>query len=227
MTLAGAATPEGPAVAFSVGVLFAVEFLAVRRLWVVTGLLGVVVGLVVGFLVGARFRLWPWKAEWVEAAGTWVGAGVTLLAVLLAWIAFNSEEFARRRAIRREEDTERRRLQLAANRVFCDIRPATGMFFARGDATGSVEQLEIEVNNRSGSVVTDVVCELRLDGSEWSYDIDEPIETDKTVTRKFELEVAHYGQELRANAKFTFSMDGVKWSRPYGQPAVRLTAAAV
>jgi hypothetical protein len=34
MTLAGAATPEGPAVAFSVGVLFAVEFLAVRRLWV-------------------------------------------------------------------------------------------------------------------------------------------------------------------------------------------------
>jgi hypothetical protein len=34
----------------------------------------------VGFLVGARFRLWPWKVAWVEAAGTWVGALATLLA---------------------------------------------------------------------------------------------------------------------------------------------------
>jgi hypothetical protein len=208
------------------GVLgLAVEFRAVRRVWVtvLVGVFGLVLGLTIGFAIGLRKR--AGDPAWLEAIGTWVGAGVTLLAVILAGIVFFSEEFARRRAGRREEDTERKRLQLAADRVFCDIRAASKFAFARGDRTAGVDQLEIEVDNRSGSVVTDVVCELRLDDSEWSYDIDEPIDPYKTVTRGFPLEVGHYGQELRANAKFTFSMDGLKWSRRYGQSAVRLTAA--
>jgi hypothetical protein len=190
---------------------------------VLVGVFGLVLGLTIGSAVGLRER--AGDPAWLEAIGTWVGAGVTLLAVILAGIAFFSEEFARRRASRREEDTERKRLQLAADRVFCDIRTA-GMFaLAIGDKAAGVDQLEIFVNNRSGSMVTDVVCELRLDDFEWSYDINEPIDTGKIVTRGFPLEVGHDGQELRANAKFTFSMDGFKWSRRYGQPAKRLPTA--
>lgn len=150
-------------------------------MWVVTGLLGVVVGLAVGFAVGARFWVRPWNYNWVEAWGTWVGALATLLAVVLAAVlVFFSDEFNRRRAMQR-----------AADRVFCDIRAASRFAFAVGDRTGSIDQLEIEVNNRSGNVVTDVVCELRLGESQWSYKINEPIATDKTVTQQFELEVGH------------------------------------
>jgi hypothetical protein len=150
------------------GRLGAVVFRGVRRI-LVTALIGlfcVALGLTIGFAVGSRQRLSD--PVWLEAVGTWVGAGVTLLAVILAGIVFFSEDYARRRASRREEDTERKRLQLAADRVFCDIRATPKFAFGIGERMGAVEQLEIEVNNRSGSVVTDVVCELRLD-RDWSY----------------------------------------------------------
>jgi hypothetical protein len=186
----------------------------VRRLWVVAGLLGLVVGLGLGFLVGARFRLWPWKAAWVEAAGTWVGALATLLAVFLgAVLVFFSEEFNRRREMQR-----------AANHVFCDIRNA-GTYLSVGRGTVAVDKLEIEVDNRSGSVVTDVMCELRLGDFEWSKGIDEPIDTGKVARRDGppleSLQVRHDGQDLRANATFTFSLDEVQWSKRYGQSAKR------
>jgi hypothetical protein len=197
----------------------------VRRLWVVAGLVGLI-GLVVGFSVGARFWVRPWNPNWVEAWGTWFAAIAST--VILVILTYRSEKFTRglevaRRA--RDDEEARQREQAKADLVFCDIRVAPGFMYAVGGGVGAVDnRLEIEVNNRSGSVVTDVVCELRLDDSEWSYDIDEPI-ADEPVTRQFPLEVGHYGQELRPNAEFTFSMDGFKWSTRYGQPAVRLPAA--
>jgi len=69
------------------------------------------VGLVVGFLVGARLRLWPqWDANWTEAAGTWVSAGLS--AAILVWLAVRSEKQAKEledaRQAREEEEAQRR-----------------------------------------------------------------------------------------------------------------------
>jgi hypothetical protein len=106
-----------------------------------------------------------------------------------------------------------------------DIRLA-GTQIARGAGRLAFEQLVIEVDNRSGSVVTDVACELRLGAFEWSNVISEPIDPGKTVRREFPpvgpLQVRQDGRDLRANANFTFSLDGFQWSRRYGQSAKRL-----
>jgi hypothetical protein len=190
------------------------------------GFFGLTLGLTIGFAVGLRQKLGD--SGWLEAVGTWVGAGVTMLAVILAGIVFFSEDYARRREGRRLEDTERNRLQLSANNVFCDVRLA-GTYLSVGRGRVTVDRLEIEVDNRSGSVVTDVVCELRLAGFEWSNGMGEPIDPGETVRREFPplgpLEVGQDGRDLRANANFTFSLDGHPWSKRYGQPAVRLDAA--
>jgi hypothetical protein len=200
-------------------------FGGVRRVWVIVlvGLFCLVLGITIGFAVGLRQR--HADPVWLEAVGTWVGAGVTLLAVILAGIVFFSEDYARRRERRREEDTELNRLQLAADHVFCDVRLA-GTYLAVGLGRVTVDKLEIEVDNRSGSVVTDVACELRLGAFEWSNVISEPIDQGKTVRREFPplgpLQVRQDGRDLRANANFTFSLDGFQWSRRYGQSAKRL-----
>jgi hypothetical protein len=189
---------------------------------VLVGLFCLVLGITAGFAVALRQRLV--NPVWLEAVGTWVGAGVTLLAVILAGIVFFSEDYARHRQRRREEDAERSSLQLAANLVFCDVRLA-GTYLPIGNGMVAVDKLEIEADNRSGSVVTDVVCELRMFGFEWSKVVGEPIDPGKTVRREFppwgRLEVRQDGRDLRANANFTFSLDGHRWSRRYGQPAVR------
>jgi hypothetical protein len=63
------------------------------RLWlVVVGL----AGLIVGFLVGARVRLWPWRADWFEATGVWVSAALS--AAILVWLALRSEKLAQAQA---------------------------------------------------------------------------------------------------------------------------------
>jgi hypothetical protein len=192
-----------------------------------------VLGLTIGFAVGLREKLGD--SGWLEAVGTWVGAGVTLLAVILGAIAFFSEEFARRREQRRQEDAERaeqQRLQLAADRVFCDIR-AEGMQMAPGQARLALDAIEIEVENRSDGVVTDVTCEVE-NGFEWAGWIDEPIHSGETASVKFPaserfapVDVALRGVstlDLRGSAAFTFSLYGCQWSRRYGHtPAVRLS----
>jgi hypothetical protein len=199
--------------------------------WDVRRVFGVLVfffGLAVGFAIGFPVGLLNRSVDpiWFEAVGTWVGALATVVAVILgAGLVFFSEEFTRRRERIRQEDTERNRLQLAADHVFCDIRLA-GTYLSVGPRTVAVDRLEIEVDNRSGSVVTDVVCELHLVAFEWSNVISEPIDTGSIVRREFPplgpLEARQDGRDLRANAYFTFSLDGHHWSRRYGQPAVRL-----
>jgi hypothetical protein len=83
---------------------------AVRCVWV-TVLVGlaVLIGVTTGLLA---FQ--PIGADWIEAAGTWVVGLVGVLALVV--LAFWSKESERRR--------ERERLQLEANNVFCDVRPA-------------------------------------------------------------------------------------------------------
>jgi hypothetical protein len=208
----------------------------VRRVVAVTllvGLFSLALGVTIGFAVALRQRFVD--PGWLEAVGTWVGAGVTLLAVILGAIAYFSEEFARRRERRRQADatedarrTEQQRLQLAADHVFCNISYA-GTAPEVGPARVAVEELVIDVDNRSGSVVTYVVCELHLAAFEWSKVITEPIDTGKTVKRfplLGPLEVRQDGRDLRANAVFTFSLNGYRWSRRHGEPAVRLSELA-
>jgi hypothetical protein len=63
----------------------------VRRILVtvLVGLLGLAVGFTSGFAVGLLDR--SVDASWLEAVGTWVGAGIILIAVILVGIAFFSE----------------------------------------------------------------------------------------------------------------------------------------
>jgi hypothetical protein len=88
-----------------------------------------VVGLTIGFTVGALSGRRV-DAPWLEAVGTWFGAGITLLAVILAGIVFLSEEFTRRREQRRQHDADERaeqdaraRLQREANLLICRYTP--------------------------------------------------------------------------------------------------------
>jgi hypothetical protein len=60
----------------------------------------------------------------------------------------------RRRASRREEDTERQRLQLAADRAFCDIRAASRFAFAVGNTTGGVDPTRAASSKRGGATLS-------------------------------------------------------------------------
>ena len=89
------------------------------------GLAAFVVGLTVGLL------LRPVSAAWLEVVGTWVGALVAVVAVILAVLAFRwSEDFMRLMEYARKEKSEddaRRvehlELQHQADRIACE-KPA-------------------------------------------------------------------------------------------------------
>ena len=138
---------------------------------VLVGFLGLVLGATIGFAVGLRQRFVD--PVWLEAVGTWA-VGVTLLAVILGGSAYFSEEFARRREQRRQADAKRaeeQRLQLAADHVFCDIRIAGKTDMPVGQPRAGVDELEIAVDNRSGSVVTDMVCVALLGDFHWQMEM--------------------------------------------------------
>ena len=89
-----------------------------------------VLGLAVGFTAGLATGLLSRSVDagWLEAVGTWVGAGITLIAVIVAALAFFSEEYTRRREDRRQvqaderaERAERDRLQRAADVVWYEV----------------------------------------------------------------------------------------------------------
>jgi len=195
---------------------------------VLVGLIGLVLGATIGFVVSQRQKLHD--SGWVEAVGTWVGAGVTLLAVILGAIAYFSEEFARSRDRRRQEAVDRaeaQRLQVEADQVFCDIS-VEGTPIEAQPGRVAVDAIVIEVDNRSIDVVTDVICEVKSRSFPWSGWIDEPIESRTTGIESFpssqQLDVsdAVNTRNLRGSAVFTFSLLGYRWSRRYGQtPAVR------
>ena len=203
----------------------------VRRVWVtvLVGLLGLVVGLTIGFTLGLSRR--KVDAAWLEAVGTWFGAGVTLTAVILATIAFFLEEFARRREHRRQqvadleaEEAKQDMLQREADLVFCDAHPSTSHGLS---AVGKiiVDLLEVAVDNRSGHVITGLACHVPLAGI-GRIDIQEALGPEEPPARQIiqpptVLEVNMDSGDLRGSAEFEFSLDGVSWSKRDGEPAQR------
>jgi hypothetical protein len=160
----------------------------------------------------------PIDANWIEAAGTWfVGlVGVLALVVLALW----STESERR--------LERQRLQLEANNVFCDVRPAVSRS-TEDPWTVLADQLEVEVANYSSRVITGMVCRVPVGGVfDWSLVVAEALRPGEVPVRTISAEmsppikVRKDNRDLRGSAEFTFSLDGVAWSKRYGQTAQRL-----
>jgi hypothetical protein len=194
----------------------------VRYLWpVVVG----VACLVVGFLVGAHVRLWPWRADWFEAAGTWVSAGLS--AAILVWLAVRSEKQAKEleatRQARDDEET-RRREKVEASQVSCrawstDSNKEDGALFARA--------IVVTVNNHSEHVVEKLTCQVNLDGGIGPVDLTQtlaPDEGERQWTLPASKPIKHSldDHEVHEGVVFEFVLNGVPWSRRQADPeAVR------
>jgi hypothetical protein len=208
----------------------------VRYVWlVVVGL----VGLVAGFLVGARLRLWPpWDASWTEAAGTWVSAGLS--ATILVWLASRSQKQAREletarqaredelasrsekqakdleatRQAREDEELSRRKT-VEASQVICeawstDSYEEDGALFTR--------LIVVALNNHSEGVVTNLTCQVNLDGGIGPIELVGDIAAGKE--RQWDLPplsepIRHNkdDREVHAGVVFEFSLNGERWSR--------------
>ena len=205
----------------------AVACLTVRRVWMVlVGLLGVVVG----FTAALLMLKWPWSDGWFEAIGTWFGGLVTAVAVIVAVVAYRSEDQARKRTYRREREAieqarrdEQERLKVAADQVLCDPRPPVSL---RGSVPGMVlvPEFQFDVHNTSDRVVTDLVCELHFRGLEWREE-SKTLEPGQRFTKvrglDYPYEVHQNWEEILAGAKFTYWLDETRWSGRFRQPATR------
>jgi hypothetical protein len=204
-------------------------FRAVRRFVVpaLVGLFGLVLGLTIGFAVGLYQR--AGDPAWLEAIGTWVGAGVTLLAVILAGIV--SEEFARRREHSREleaanqaRQVEWAKLQQQADLVACDV------FYTSSSPTPEpnvvrVNAMLVEVQNNSSQPIWNVFCRVPQMGDEPIKLSDvlqprmAPVRQEISVKNPFTVYEDH--RQLHTRATFTFFLGGVEWLGRYALPAQR------
>jgi len=184
------------------------------------------VGLVVGFLVGARLRLWPpWDANWTEAAGTWVSAGLS--AAILVWLAVRSEEQAKEQeAARQARDDEEIswRKKVEASQVICrawstDSYEEDGALFAGA--------IVVTVNNHSEHVVEKLKCQVHLDGGIGPVDLTQTLapgegERQWTLTASKPIRHSRDDHEVHEGVVFEFVLNGVPWSRrPADLEAVR------
>lgn len=204
-------------------------FRAVRRVWVTVliGVLGLVVGLMIGFTVGLLQR--SADATWLEAVGTWAGAGITAIAVVLAGIVFFSEEFTRRREHRRQREAaedarqvERAKLQQQADLVACDVCWETGNTVEPGVVL--VSSVVVVALNNSSHAVRNVFYHVQQIRDETIKLSDvllpgEPARQTIQVPNRFTVHEDNH--ELRESAEFIFSLGGVNWAGRYGQPAAR------
>jgi hypothetical protein len=189
---------------------------------VIFTLAGVLAGVVIGLLFG-RFR-----ADWVEAVGTWFSGFVALFAVILAWIAFKSEEFTRvRQYLRQMEDAdearrvERARLQSEADLIEC------GAALAKGEKAESgavlVQEIVFFIQNNSEHVVTRVNCRVQLLGID---SIEMPDALPRRQAPK-QIPVSPFKtdenfREVSESAEFTFTLGDVRWSKRPERSAIRL-----
>jgi hypothetical protein len=73
-----------------------------------------------------------------------------------------------------------------------------------------------------------MVCRVLLRDFDWSLVLPEALRPGEVPVRKVSAEMAppikvrKDNRDLRGSAEFTFSLDGVAWSKLYGQPAQRL-----
>ena len=204
----------------------------VRRVWMVlVGLLAFVVGLTTTLLV----LKWPLSPEWFEAIGTWFGGLITAVVGIVAFLAYFSEDQARKRTYQREREAieqarrdDEEQLQLAANQVLCDPRPPVS---TSGPAPGIVRIREFgfDVDNKSDRVVTGVVCELRYRDHKWREEC-ERLEPGQRFTKvrllDDPLEVDQNWEEILAGAKFTYWLNETQWSRRFREPAQRVGLVA-
>jgi HAMP domain-containing protein len=175
-------------------------------------------GLVVGFTGGVLVLLWPWGPGWFEAAGTWVAALVAMSAVILAVLAFRSEEFARRLDRTRAERDERTKLQQAADLVMCVARVATV-------DQQMADEISVRTTNGSRYMVTDLTCYIPQlgDGQIKLADVLPPDdEAFQPIQVAEAFRVTGDNHELYESAKFRFSLGGATWLGRYAQPAERL-----
>jgi hypothetical protein len=190
----------------------------------------VLLGLVAGFTCGSLVARWPWGSGWFEAVGTWFAGLVAASAVILAVMAYPSEEFARRREHRRQSEAveaakreEDDRLLVEADLVKCEAREAVST--PTGTGISVVKSLEVEVRNLSNSPITDVSC--RIDGlgvTEWRFSLVDvlPPNPHQSLRRQFEppgrLEIHPGSQELYEHAEFFYTQNGAPWSRRFRVP---------
>jgi len=154
----------------------------------------------------------PIDANWIEAAGTWfVGlVGVVALVVLAFW----SKESERRQ--------EQERLQLEANNVFCDVR-LVGTHLADSQIV-IVDQLEVEVINYSRRVISGIFYDVPLPGFDSPLLLREALGPGEQATQTHAVRSPFDEDKDNrhlVSAEFRFSLDGVAWSKRYGQPAHR------
>jgi hypothetical protein len=202
----------------------------VRRIWVtvLVGLLGLAVGFTSGFAVGLLDR--SVDGSWLEAVGTWVGAGITLIAVILAGIAFFSEEFARRREhrhqIQDDERVEQDPLRRDADLVICDVYHDR----ASGSPTDSgmvmLEMLRVVVDNRSSRVIADLACRVSLHGMDWPIGLRDALGPGERHSQAYKppapFEVRKNNTDLHQNVEFTFCLGSAQWAKQVRQRARRV-----
>jgi hypothetical protein len=201
----------------------------VRR--VVFMVLVFVLGLVVGFTVGFPLGLLKRSVDsgWFEAVGTWVSAGITFIAVILAGIVFFSEEYTRRREHRRQTQTEHDALQREADLVTCDVYHERASSSPTDSGKVILQTLRVEVTNpRSNNLITELTCRVSLDSIDWPIPLRDRLGPGERHSQAYEpshpFEVRKDNAELHQNVEFTFVLGGAQWAKRVRQPARRLVA---
>jgi hypothetical protein len=154
-------------------------------------------GFLAGVVVGLLFGRFP--AGWVEAVGTWFAGFVALFVVILAVIAFRSEEFARRLDQAQAARTERAMLQHEADLVVCRARVRFVEHRAEDDEIVTPKTLAAHAKNDSSLVVTDVRCQVVQLGDDWTKLSDlllpgEDLERWIQVTKPFRVHSARHSR---------------------------------
>src|SRR5215213_10831539 len=165
-------------------------------------LAGAVIGLLFGHL----------RADWVEAVGTWFAGSVALFAVILAVIAFRSEDFARRLDQAQASRGERARLQQEADLVMCRATWLVGTQVEPGIQLA--EQLAVHAKNGSHYMVTNVTYQIPQLGDhpmKLSDVLPPGQEANLQLPLATRFRVHDDNSDLYESTMFEFSLGGVAW----------------
>lgn len=170
-----------------------------------------VAGCSVGWLVDGN-----WTAEWVSAAGTWLGALGTIGAIMFAAHTFNHQQDNAQLAAQKEKDRE----DLLASQVEVSCTPA-------GNTATTVSELDFTVKNVSAVGV--VLESYTVDGVQLEPDSELPVQigAGSPWNKRRSVKMEMSADDIRARTlggrecTFRYSINGIEWSRVDGQPPVR------